>query len=116
MSEVEITFWYKCSSEDQESVNSNLCIRNPSTSRTPENLEKVWAANYKNLMERQLEDDMGIKKTTVSKILKEDLGMKLVTAKFFMRIFYKCRRNFMLPLPMTCFKVLKMTHIFSKRS
>ena len=35
---------------------------------------------------RELEDDPGILKTTVSKILMQDLGMKHVLAKFILRL------------------------------
>ena len=55
----------------------------PATSRTPENIEHVQAAIHKDqrLTVRELEADLGIPKTTVSKILMQDLGMKHV-AKF----------------------------------
>ena len=53
------------------------------TCKTPENVEHVQAAINKDrqLTVRELEADLGIPKTTVSKILMQDLGMKLV-AKF----------------------------------
>ena len=56
----------------------------PATSRTPENIEHVQAAIHKDqrLTVRELEADLGIPKTTVSKILMQDLGMKCVVAKF----------------------------------
>ena len=54
------------------------------TSRTPENVECVWAATNKDwrLTVRELEADLGIPKTTVSEILMQDLGMKCVVAEF----------------------------------
>ena len=56
----------------------------PATSSTPENLERVWAANNRDqrLTVQELEADLGIPKTTVSKILTQDLGGKHVEAKF----------------------------------
>ena len=56
----------------------------PATSRTPENLERVWAANNRDqrLTVQELEADLGIPKTTVSKILTQDLVLKCVMLKF----------------------------------
>ena len=53
-------------------------------SRTPENVERVRAAINKDwqLTEQELEADLEIPKTTLSKILMQDLGMKHVMAKF----------------------------------
>ena len=44
MSEAEIKGWHKHFKEGQESVESDPCSRRPATSRTPENVECVWAA------------------------------------------------------------------------
>ena len=58
------------------------------TSRTPENVERVQAAINKDqqLAVREIEADMRIPKTTVSKSLTQDLGVKHVMAKFILRL------------------------------
>ena len=46
--EAEIKGWHKHFKEGQESVESDPCSRRPATSRTPENVECLWAAINKN--------------------------------------------------------------------
>ena len=60
----------------------------PTTSRTPENVECVQATINKDqqLTVRELEADLGIPKTTVSKILTQEFGMKHVMTKFILRL------------------------------
>ena len=71
MSAAQIKVWHKCFKGAQESVESDPCYARPATSRTPENVERVWAAINKDqrLTVRELEADLGIPKTTVSEIL-----------------------------------------------
>ena len=71
MSAVQIKVWHRCFNDCQESVESDLCSGRPEASRTPENVERVWAAINKDqrLTVRELEADLGIPKTTVSEIL-----------------------------------------------
>ena len=54
-----------------ENLSSDACSVKPATSRTPENVEGVWATINKDwrLTVRELEADLGIPKTTVSEIL-----------------------------------------------
>ena len=54
------------------------------TSRTPENVESVRAAINENrrLTLRELEETLGIPRTTVSEILTEDLGKTRVAQQF----------------------------------
>ena len=84
MSAVQIKVWYKRFKDGQESVESDPCSGRLTTSRTPENVEYVLAAINKDrqLTVQKLEADLGIPKTTVSKILMQDLGMKCVMTKF----------------------------------
>ena len=78
MSATQIKVWYKCFKGGQKSVESDLCSGSPTTSRIPENVERVWAAINKDqqLTVWELEADLGIPKTTVS------FCMKCVMAKF----------------------------------
>ena len=84
MSAVQIKVWHKHFKDGQDSVESDPHSRRSATSRTPENVECARAAINKDqrLMVRELEADLRIPKTTVSKILREDLCMKCVMAKF----------------------------------
>jgi len=76
--------WYRRFKDGRESVESDQRSGRPSTSRTPENVESVWAAINENrrLTVRELEEDLGIPWTIVSQILTEDLGKIRVAAKF----------------------------------
>ena len=76
MSAVQIKMWHKCFKDAQESVESDPRCGRPATSRTSENVERVWAAISKDwcLTVGELEADLGIPKTTVSKILMQDLA------------------------------------------
>ena len=84
MSTVQIKVWHKHFKDGQVPVESDPCSRSPARSRTPENVEHVQAAINKDqwLTVQELEADLGILKTTVSKILTQDLGGKHVEAKF----------------------------------
>ena len=44
MSAEQIKVWHKCFKDDQKSVESYPCSGRPATSRTPGNVERVWAA------------------------------------------------------------------------
>ena len=44
MSAAQIKVWHKSVKEGWESVESDPCSGRPATSRTPENVEHVWAA------------------------------------------------------------------------
>jgi hypothetical protein len=88
MSEAEIKLWYKLFKDGRESVESDRRSGRPSTSRTPENVESFRAAINENrrLTVRKLEEDLGIPRTIVSRILTEYLGKKHVAAKFVPRL------------------------------
>ena len=80
----QIKVWQECFKDGRESVESDPYSGRPATSRTPENVEYLWAVVHKDqrLTMRELADDLGIPKTTVSSILRQDVGMKCVMAKF----------------------------------
>jgi hypothetical protein len=48
LSEAQIKFWYRCFKDGWESVESGPHSGRPSKSRTPENVERVWAAINEN--------------------------------------------------------------------
>ncbi|XP_043524290.1 protein GVQW3-like [Frieseomelitta varia] len=79
MSNTQIKEWYKRFKDGRVSVDSDYRSGRPSTSRTVENVERIQAAINKNcrLTVRELED-LVIPKTTIAKILTEDLGMSRV--------------------------------------
>ena len=70
---VQIKVWHKYFKDGWESVKSDPHSGRPATSRTPENVERLWAAVNKEYTEwwltelRELEADLGIPKTTASK-------------------------------------------------
>ena len=67
-----------------ENLESDPHPGRPATSRTPENVGHVRSAMNKDqrLTVGEQEADLGIPNTTVPEILKQDLGMKCVVAKF----------------------------------
>ena len=87
-SAVQIKVRHKCFKDGWESAESDPRSGRPATSRTPESVERVRAAVNKDpqLTVRELEAHLGIPKTAVSEILTKDFGMKLVVAKFILRI------------------------------
>jgi len=48
VSEAQIKFWYRRFKDGWESVESNPRSGRPSTSRTPKNVEQVWAVMNEN--------------------------------------------------------------------
>ena len=88
MSATRIKGWRICFKDRRESVESDTCSGRPATSRTPENVDRVQAAVNEDLCvtEHEPEADLRIIKTTVSKILTQDHGMKRVVAKFVPRL------------------------------
>ncbi|GFG29202.1 hypothetical protein Cfor_05014 [Coptotermes formosanus] len=96
MSEAQIKLWYRRFKHGREFVESDPRSGRPSTSRTPENVERVRAAIKENrrLTVRELEEDLGIQRTIVFEILTEDLGMKRVAAKFVPRLLSQEQKEF----------------------
>ncbi|XP_042243396.1 protein GVQW3-like [Homarus americanus] len=96
MIEAQIKLWYKRFKDGRESVESDPRSGRPSTSRTPENVERVQVAINENrrLTVRELEDDLGIPGTIVSEFLTQDLGMKRVAAKFVPRLLSQEQKEF----------------------
>ena len=43
VSAVQIKVWHECFKDGGESAESDACSGRPATSRTPENVERVWA-------------------------------------------------------------------------
>ena len=88
VSAAQIKVWHKRFQDGRESVGSYPRSGRPATSRTPENVERVWAAINKDwqLTEQELEAYLEIPKTTLSKILMQDLGMKCVVEKFVLQL------------------------------
>jgi len=95
MSNTQIKEWFKRFKDGRASVDSDPRSGRPSTSKTAENVERVRSAINKNrrLTVRELEEDLGIPKTIVSRILTEDLGMSRVIVKFVPRVLTEDQKN-----------------------
>ena len=80
----QIKEWYKQFKNGRTSVDSGPRSGRPSLKTTPENIERVRLAikGDRRLTVRELENDLGIPKTTVSEILNKILGMTRMCAKF----------------------------------
>ncbi|XP_076062446.1 protein GVQW3-like [Oratosquilla oratoria] len=80
MSETLIKVWYKHFKEGRESTISDPRSGRSSASKTSKNVGSVKTAINENrrLTIRELEDDLGIPRTSVSEILTEDVGMARV--------------------------------------
>ncbi|XP_076041812.1 protein GVQW3-like [Oratosquilla oratoria] len=96
MREAQIKMRYKRFKESRESVENDPRSGRPSTIRTPENFERVKTTINENrrLTVLELDDDLGIPRTSVSKILTEDLGMTRVVTKFVPRLLTHEQREF----------------------
>ena len=88
MSAAQIKVWRKCFKDGGESAESDACSGRPSTNRKPANVERVWDVINKDqrLTVGEAEADLGIPKTTVSKILTQEFSMKHVMTKFILRL------------------------------
>ena len=74
--------WYNRFKGGRTSVDSDSRSGRPSTTKTLDNIERVWLAieGDRRLTVRELENDLGIPKTTVWEILNKILGMTCVCA------------------------------------
>ena len=80
----QIKEWYRRFKNGHASCDSDPRSGRPSLTTTPENIERVRLAidGDRRLTVRELENDLGIPKTTVRDILNKILGMTRVCAKF----------------------------------
>ena len=80
----QIKEWYRRFKNGRTSVDSDRRFGWPSLTTTPENVERVRLAieSDRRLTVRELENDLGIRKTTVWEILNKILGMTRVCTKF----------------------------------
>ena len=82
MSKTRIKEWYNRFKGGRTSVDSDSRSGRPSTTKTLDNIERVRLAieGDRRLTVRELENDLGIPKTTVCEILNKILGMTRVCA------------------------------------
>lgn len=100
MSKTQIKEWYKRFKDGRTSVDSNPRSGRPSTTTTPDNIERVRLAinEDRRLTVRELECDLGIPKTSVWKILTENLQMVRVCAKFIPKLLTVEQKNLRLEI------------------
>ena len=84
----EIKEWYRWFKTGRTSVDSDPHSGQPLLTTTPENIERVRLAikGDRRLTVCELENDLGIPKTTVWEILNEILEMTRVCAKFILKL------------------------------
>lgn len=82
MSDCNIRVWYNRFKSGRETVASDPRSGRPSSSTSPDNVEKVRQAITQDsrLTVRELEEQLNIPKTIVSEILTEKLGLRRVAA------------------------------------
>ncbi|CAK9826493.1 Protein GVQW3 [Anthophora retusa] len=80
MSNTQIKEWFNRFKSGQTSVESDPRSGRPSSTKTPENVERIRTVINENrrLTVREIGNDLGIPKTIVSEILSKDLGMSRV--------------------------------------
>ena len=80
----QVKEWYRRFQNGRTSVDSDPRSGRLSLATTPENIERVRLAikDDRRLTVRELENDLGIPKTTVWEILNKILGMTRVCAKY----------------------------------
>ena len=76
--------WFKRSREGKETTEDEPCSGRPSTSRTPEMIEKVrhMLAQDRRLMLRLLVEELGISKDMAHTIIHDDLGKQKICSQF----------------------------------
>lgn len=95
MGMTQIKEWYKRFKNGRMSVDSDPRSGRPSSTLTTENIDRVRLAieEDRRLTVRELENDLGIPKTCVSRILTENLNMTRVCAKFILKMLTKEQKN-----------------------
>ena len=90
----QIKEWYRRFKNGRTSVDSNHCSGRPSLT-TPENIERLRLAikGDRRLTVRELENDLGIPKTTVWEILNKILRMTRVCVKFIPKLLTTEQKN-----------------------
>ena len=81
MNKTRIKEWYNRFKGGRTTVDSDSRSGRPSTTKTFDNIERVRLAieRDRRLTVRELENDLGIRKTTVWEILNKILGMTVLT-------------------------------------
>ena len=87
--------WHKRFSEGREIVKDDECPGRPCTSRTEENVEKISQIVRKDrrLSVRMIAKSVNIEKDTALKILREDLNMKKVCARWSQGFSHQSKKN-----------------------
>lgn len=100
MGKTQIKEWYKRFKSGRTSVDSDPRSGRPSTTTTPDNVERVRVAieQDRRLTVRELEDDLGIPKSTIWRILTEHLAMTRVCAKFIPKLLSEQQKNLRLEI------------------
>lgn len=80
LSSTQVFLWPKVFEEGRESVEDEECFGRLSTSRTNENFARIKAllATDRRLNVRTLEEEVWMSKTEVTRIITEDLQMRIV--------------------------------------
>ncbi|UYV73952.1 hypothetical protein LAZ67_11001570 [Cordylochernes scorpioides] len=84
LSKSNVFIWHKRFSDGRNTLEDDKHTGRPSSSKTPESIEKVreFVANNRSASPRMMEEVLHIKKETIRTILHEDLGKTKVCAKF----------------------------------
>lgn len=92
----QIKEWYSRFKSGRTSVDSDPRMGRPSTSKSVHNIEQVRLAIEKDrrLTVRELEDDLGLPKSTIWEIITSNLGMKRVCAKFIPKLLSEEQKNY----------------------
>ncbi|KAL4105054.1 hypothetical protein QTP88_020329 [Uroleucon formosanum] len=117
MGKTQIKEWFKRFKNGRTSVASDPRSGRPSTGKTSDNVECVRAAIEQDhrLTTRELEDDLGIPKSTVHRILTEDLGMTRVCAKFIPKLLSEQQKSLRLEIAQDNLEMINSDENFLKK-
>ncbi|XP_025193608.1 protein GVQW3-like [Melanaphis sacchari] len=117
MGKTQIKEWFKRFKNGRTFVASDPRSGRPSTGKTSDNVECVRAAIEQNrcLTTRELEDDLGIPKSTVHRILTEDLGMTRVCAKFIPKLLSEQQKSLRLEIAQDNLEMINSDENFLKK-
>ena len=80
LSREQVFSWHKSFLEGREQVENETCVGRPSTSKTDDNVERVWSLvrSDRRLTLRMISSELHLNRCTVHQILTQDLDMRKV--------------------------------------
>ncbi|XP_033224565.1 protein GVQW3-like [Belonocnema kinseyi] len=117
IAKTQIKEWYRRFKSGRTSLDSDPRSGRPSTGTSSDNVERVRVAveQDRRLNVRELEDELGIPKSTVWRILTENLGMTRVCAKFILKLLTDQQKNLRLEIAQDNLEIINSDENFFQK-